>query len=67
VRRILQVAPSQEQHVRDLEAALATYLRKATDTFDLSRNVEVSEAQALKFTHFSAAFLFSVVFLGRQI
>ncbi len=48
VRRILQVAPSQEQHVRDLEAALATYLRKATDTFDLSRNVEVSEAQSAK-------------------
>ncbi len=58
VRRILQVAPSQEQHVRDLEAALATYLRKATDTFDLSRNVEVSEAQAL---NFSADFLFYVV------
>ncbi len=64
VRRILQVAPSQEQHVRDLEAALATYLRKATDTFDLSRNVEVSKALAL---NFSPAFLFSVVFLGRQI
>jgi hypothetical protein len=59
VRRILQVAPSQEQHVRDLEAALATYLRKATDTFDLSRNVEVSEALC--------RFLFSVVFLGKQI
>jgi hypothetical protein len=56
VRRILQVAPSQEQHVRDLEAALATYLRKATDTFDLSRNVEVREASGLKLTRFSAAF-----------
>ncbi len=43
VRRILQLPPSsQDPPARDLEAALATYLRRAAHTFDLSKNVEVS-------------------------
>jgi hypothetical protein len=43
VRRILQLPPPSQEaaHVKELEAALAAYLRRATDTFDLSRNVEV--------------------------
>ena len=43
VRRILQLPPpaTEAAHVRDLEAAMAAYLRRATDTFDLSKNVEV--------------------------
>ena len=46
VRRILQLPPSGftsplEPAARELETALTAYLRRATDTFDLSKNVEV--------------------------
>ena len=41
VRRILQLPPSQEPRVKEIEVALTTYLRRATETFDLSKNVEV--------------------------
>ena len=47
VRRILQLPPaasssSQDGAARELEAAMTAYLRRATETFDLSKNVEVS-------------------------
>ena len=47
VRRILQLPPSSSPHnlepaARELETALTAYLRRATETFDLSKNVEVS-------------------------
>ena len=47
VRRILQLPPaasttSQDGATRELEAAITAYLRRATETFDLSKNVEVS-------------------------
>lgn len=46
VRRILQLPPSSsssnslEPAARELETALTAYLRRATETFDLSKNVE---------------------------
>lgn len=45
VRRILQLPPSSSPHemepaARELETALTAYLRRATETFDLSKNVE---------------------------
>ena len=47
VRRILQLPPSStgltvEPAVKELQEALTAYLRRATETFDLSKNVEVS-------------------------
>ena len=52
VRRILQVPPSTtpssspssevDPAARELESAITAYLRRATETFDLSKNVEVS-------------------------
>ena len=49
VRRILQVPPAasssasqQDPAAKELEAAMTAYLRRATETFDLSKNVEVS-------------------------
>ena len=47
VRRILQLPPSasttsQDGAARELEVAITAYLRRATETFDLSKNVEVS-------------------------
>ena len=49
VRRILQLPPSTTADestaataVKEMETALTAYLRRATDTFDLSKNVEVS-------------------------
>ena len=52
VRRILQVPPNttgssspsseQDPAARELESAITAYLRRATETFDLSKNVEVS-------------------------
>ena len=46
VRRILQLPPSStgltvEPAVKELQEALTAYLRRATETFDLSKNVEV--------------------------
>ena len=46
VRRILQLPPScagqaVEPAVKELQEALTAYLRRATETFDLSKNVEV--------------------------
>jgi hypothetical protein len=51
VRRILQLPPSSSPHemepaARELETALTAYLRRATETFDLSKNVEVSHIQS---------------------
>ena len=48
VRRILQLPPSapgslQDGAARELEAAITAYLRRATETFDLSKNVEVRD------------------------
>jgi len=45
VRRILQLPPSStgltvEPAVKELQEALTAYLRRATETFDLSKNVE---------------------------
>ena len=47
VRRILQLPPSssgcaQDGPTKELEVAITAYLRRATETFDLSKNVEVS-------------------------
>ena len=47
VRRILQLPPSssgstQDGPTKELEAAITAYLRRATETFDLSKNVEVN-------------------------
>ena len=46
VRRILQLPPSntsdnEPSAAREMETAITAYLRRATDTFDLSKNVEV--------------------------
>ena len=49
VRRILQLPPSSSSSssetetsaAREMETAVTAYLRRATDTFDLSKNVEV--------------------------
>ena len=46
VRRILQLPPASSSDTettaaREMEAAVTAYLRRATDTFDLSKNVEV--------------------------
>ena len=49
VRRILQLPPSssspssetETSAAREMETAVTAYLRRATDTFDLSKNVEV--------------------------
>ena len=51
VRRILQLPPSSSSSssetetsaAREMETAVTAYLRRATDTFDLSKNVEVWE------------------------
>ena len=49
VRRILQLPPTstsssseQDPAAKELESAITAYLRRATETFDLSKNVEVS-------------------------
>ena len=47
VRRILQLPPSssvadnEPSAAKEMEIAVTAYLRRATDTFDLSKNVEV--------------------------
>ena len=47
VRRILQLPPSSSvadnelSAAKEMEIAVTAYLRRATDTFDLSKNVEV--------------------------
>ena len=45
VRRILQLPPSSSDTettaAKEMETAVTAYLRRATDTFDLSKNVEV--------------------------
>ena len=46
VRRILQLPPSSSSDTettaaKEMETAVTAYLRRATDTFDLSKNVEV--------------------------
>ena len=37
-----------EPAVKDLEEAVVAYLRRATETFDLSKNVEVSNLKLTK-------------------
>ena len=54
VRRILQLPPSSSSSdtetsaAREMETAVTAYLRRATDTFDLSKNVEVRKQNLLK-------------------
>ena len=38
-----------EPAVKDLEEAVVAYLRRATETFDLSKNVEVSNLKLTKY------------------
>ena len=56
VRRILQLPPSssspsssdtETSAAREMETAVTAYLRRATDTFDLSKNVEVRKQTLL--------------------
>ena len=43
---------NQEARVKEMEIAVTTYLRRATDTFDLSKNVEVKKKNLLTFYSF---------------
>ena len=52
--------PALEPAVRDLEEAVTAYLRRATETFDLSKNVEVCDLMTLEFGRNSRQFHYQI-------